>query len=421
MNGNESVREHAEPTARQRLLRAVILIALLVVGRAWTWDHPIPVHGDEVGFIDGIGFPRPCPVHPPGYPLWVAMGTALNRLGVEPYTAFKIWAAIGSIVAPLCLYLGLRGVTRDGVAWWTALALGVCPLVWFLSTTALTYTAMLAIALPIVGSCRRALQAGDARAARRAVWWMLPCIWLRPDYLFWLGPLTAWSVWRHRAKGCGIALAANVLSVACLMVLVRWLYQPVEGTTAAAMSWSAWVESVYAISAFRLGWVDGLARSAAKLGGILTWVFGPAVPVLIVAAVCMRRWRRAGDLVFLCLWTLPLTVFVLLVHMSEPGHVILLAAAGYAVVAVFLDRFCRGEAAVRLASATAVMTALFFIWYPWSVQGEGWKRTLDAKIGYLSLSGLRQIDRRWDIHTPSDIWPTAVHRPTASRPAFHGQ
>jgi hypothetical protein len=118
--------------------------------------------------------------------------------------------------------------------------------------------------------------------------------------------------------------------------------------------------------------------------------------------------------VFWLLWILPNLLFLLLIHMTEPGHVMLLIPAGYVLLALDAHSHFRAKTARMLVAGVAAASLLQFIAYPWSADSTGFKRTLDAKIAYISGQGLRQIDRRVEIHTPGDTWPTATHRPPGS-------
>ena len=428
------------PPPSQRVLRSAVLMALLLAGRLLVVQHPIPTHGDEVGFIEGLGFPAPYPVHRPGYPLWVGLGGLGTWLGLAPYASFELWSVIGSILAPWVLYRWLATHVADGLAWWMALAFGVNPLIWFLSATALTYTCAIFIAIIVISSCARSVCFDDLRAARRAIIALMICMWIRPDYLLWLSPLVGWMIWQRRGRGLLVELLCLAVGAAGLVAFIYWLYDRQEAAHPRVGDATTWLLSLYNTSTFRLGLVDGLARSLAKYLGILAWVFGPVIllipfavgwvvlnPPLLKGITLTRESLLARpppripsrDLgLFFLLWTLPLTVFVLLIHMSEPGHLILLVPAGYVLIALWLEASTRPRYALRIASALALFSAVQFLAYPWSTEVTGWRKTLNAKIAYLSAAGLRQIDHRWDIHTPSDIWPTAMHQPTATRPAF---
>ena len=59
-----------------------------------------------------------------------------------------------------------------------------------------------------------------------------------------------------------------------------------------------------------------------------------------------------------------------------------------------------------LALTIALCSLAQFLAYPWSAESTGFKRLLDGKIAFQSAAGIRQIDRRQDVHRPGDYWKT---------------
>jgi hypothetical protein len=133
--------EQSEPRRLPVAARAAALALILLVARLAYLQHPWPVHGDERSFVEAIGFPAQYPVHHPGYPLWIAIGTALHAFGFSPYASYQTWSLLASVALPVLMYIGLGRGLRDGLAWWVALSFGVCPILWFTGTTALNYAA----------------------------------------------------------------------------------------------------------------------------------------------------------------------------------------------------------------------------------------------------------------------------------------
>lgn len=400
---------------RPRLgLRLVGLSLLLLLTRLPHAAHPIPVHGDELEFIAGIGFPDAYPVHQPGYPLWVAAGTALSRCGLSGYAAYEAWSIVGSVAAPLLVYLILRRLVSAPLAWWTALAFGVNPLVWFLSCTALTYVSACAAALAIIALLQIALRDRSAAFFNRAAAVMAVAIFLRPDLCLWLGPMFVNAALRIRNRRMtrGIIL---ITAAAALFALVNvGLY---GGDAATAPSARHTLDVVLGMSVFRLGLVDGLARNAVKLAAVLGWVVGPPMLVWVLGTILSKDSSRpnttgrtpAAARRWLALWVLPMLTFVLFIHMSEAGHILLVIPAVYVAIALSLQRRAAAARASRVAAAMALASAVQFSLYPWSPESVGVKRLIDAKVGYISGPGLWQIDRRAEIHRPGDFWPTDAH------------
>ncbi len=432
-------RNHVTPRNTSAIHRAALLAAILLLTRWPLLDHPIPVHGDEDEFIAAIDFPQDYPVHHPGYPLWVALGTLLAWFGVPAYSAYQAWSVLASVAAPVILYYALRRALAryqpemttmepnlaDGLAWWTAMAFGVCPLVWFTGVTALNYAAACMIGLAVINYGQRAIadsaqEPNGSQASpslRTAALLLAVSLLLRPDLLLWLGPLVAWAAWRCPLRARILAALIVAGGLAATLLVTAWLYgRAAESQPAPDIRHT--IDVILNTSVLRLGLVDGLARSAVKLSAILGWQVGlPLLICLIGVCTAPSTARRsatkptasAHDRTLLLLWTLPLASFLLLVHMSEAGHTILLIPAIYGFLSVQLHRRLLPARAAKVAAAMALASLLQFTLYPWSAESSGPKRLIDAKLGYLSASGLRQIDRRSRIHSPGDFWGTPVH------------
>jgi len=409
---------------------ALVLLAL----RLPLLDHPWPVQTpDEEGFVAAVGFPADYPVHHPGYPLWIAMGTALHALGLAPYAAYQAWSVFASVLLPLVLYWGLARLVDDGLAWWVAAALGVNPLLWFQATTALTYPAAGLVALVVVVLIATALLRRGHAAFLVACLLLAIGASLRPDLVLFLGPLVAYTAWHFRWKAAVAGLCLVVAGAAASIAASAFLYGR-AGPSASGPSLSHTADVLLGTSVFRLGLVDGLLRNAVKVLVNVGWDFGAAVIVLVPALVrlIVRRRRqptRPGpsdrngtgeseavcDVAsasavrgFLVLWTVPLLAFLLLIHVVQ-GYFMLLLPAGFCVVAWRLQGWGRPRRSRRVAAAIAVCSLLQFALYPWSAESSGVKRLLDAKIAFQSAAGLRQIDRWREAYQPGDFWHTSAH------------
>jgi len=365
---------------------------------------------DEVSFVAGLGFPAQYPVHHPGYPLWVALGTLTHGLGLEPYTAYQAWSLLASLVAPLLLYIGSRWIMADALAWWLALGFGVNPLVWFQATTALNYMAGGAVSLLVVGLCYRALITRRTATLYWAASTLAVGVSLRADLLIYLGPMVAYVAWRFRwRRGMGAKLILAVGIVAFIAV-TSYLYGRADPTKT-HRDLDHTIDVVFGTSAFNLGLVDGLLRNLIKVCLNLGWDFGVAIllmPLAVWVAIRHRHGMSANTKAILLLWALPIIVFLALMHVVQ-GYFILLLPAGYCVIGLALQSRCKPASAVRVAAVIAACSAAQFVFYPWSPDSTGFKRLLDAKIAFQSVSGLRQIDRRAEIHTPGDFWRTAAY------------
>ncbi|MBN2561120.1 MAG: hypothetical protein JXQ75_09340 [Phycisphaerae bacterium] len=494
MSSVHSSHSELDPAASRRTspVRAAGLVLVLFVLRVPLLDHPTPVDVDEQSFMAALGFPAQYPVHHPGYPLWVGMGTVLHAAGLEPYTAYQAWSLAASIVGPLLLYVGLRWVLADSLAWWLALGFGVNPLVWFQGTTALNYMAGGTTGLVVVGLCYRAV----ARRRSATMYWAATVlaigISIRADLLIYVGPMLAYVAWRFRWRrglGAMIILAAGIVA---FLAVTSHLYGRADPTRVRPELGHT-IDVVLGTSAYRLGLVNGLLRNLVKIGVNLGWDFGVAVLLLPPAAWWIVRDRRrrpsrsrvtarppaatkvwhgrpardptgetpvpqvpsrdakipivsnaarppaaaavcgtgvppvpppqggqshgglgdgsnwpGGVATILLLWVVPISLFLALMHVVQ-GYFVLSVAAGYCMIGLALQGGLGRRAGARVAAVIAVCSMAQFVLYPWSPDSVGFKRRLDAKIAFQSASGLRQIDRRPEIHEPGDYWRTEAH------------
>lgn len=373
---------------------------------------------DEIGFMAGLGFPPEYPVHHPGYALWVGLGTVLHWLGLPPYVAFQTWSMAASVAAPLLLFVGLRWILDTTLAWWIAMAYGVCPLVWFLGTTALSYMLGGAAGLAIVGCCYQA-----TRRRRPGPLWaagvvLVAASALRSDLMIYLGPLVLWTAWKLGRRPLATATFLLAAGVVLNGLIVALLYGRTAGGPATP-SLQHTIDVILGTSVFKLGPVDGLARNLVKIALNLGWNLGVAVIALPICVLIVWRRRRMlppGISAILILWAGPCLLFLAMMHVVQ-GYFVLLLAAGYAVLGLGLQAVSSPARRNACAAATVAMSVIQFLAYPWSPDATGLPRLLNAKIAYLSRAGLMQIDRRSEIHTPGDTWRTAAHGKQSSLPA----
>jgi hypothetical protein len=414
---NRSATDTSRAIVRSHWLSLVLLGVVIVLTRLPFLDHPRPVHGDEIEFIAAIGFPTPYPVHHPGYPLWVALATIINKFGLSPYASYQVMSVIGSGLLAMALCRLASRFVDYRLAWWTGFAIGVNPIVWFLGTTALNYVFATALTVLILDLALSSVQSQDELKFYKAALILIVGTLLRFDLVAWCGPFVFLAGWRKPRK-------YQILGYYCLLAVLnnfvrRQLYS--DGSIGAP-SQDHTLNVIISTSVFKLGLVDGLCRSTVKLAAYLGWSLG--VGMLLLIALGWRRMpvdARPAKLL-LWLWCAPMTAFILLIHASEAGHMLPLIPAIYLLLAIQLSSLCRPRHGARPPSAVVIMVALAacsmiqFLTYPWSSASTGPKRTLDAKVAYMSAAGLRHIDERRLIHDPGDFWPTATHHRTTIRP-----
>lgn len=400
---------------RPRARRLAFLAMFLLAARLLVFNHPIPVHPDEAEFIAALGFPAVYPVHHPGYPLWVAIGSLAWWAGLSPYVAFQCWSVLASIAGPLLAYAMLRRTVDDRLAWWTAFAMGVCPIMWFTGVSALSYSTAAALSMLIICLCWQALEQRRKDLLFFAMLALTIGFFLRPDLVVWLGMVVALVAWRLRGPAVFlIGIALILITCAGAFVTAELLYERAPAGAPMPEVRHTW-QVVLGTSVFRLGIWHGLVRNSVKLAVNLAWNLWP----LAVAVFGVLIWSRKTLhhpatasrtlATIMCFWVIPPLAFMTLIHMTEPTHVSLFLPAAYIAFALFLDRHCTPALALRIACVVAISMASQFLFYPWSAQSAGIKRVLDAKIGFVSASGIRHIDHRNEIHSPGDFWPTAAH------------
>jgi len=393
-----------------RLLPVAGLTVVLAASRLPFLDHPTPAHPDEIAFQAALGFPHDYPVHAPGYPLWIALGTIARYFGTGSYTSFAVWSFLASIIGPLLLYRFLARRLDARVAWFTAIAFGLCPLAWFHSVTALTYWAATVIGLVIVDGCANAVE--SERFAPRLV---AACalgvgVFLRTDCIVYFGPLFAYALWRRRSLQSALCAIIPVVALVGFYILAQFLYNRGESPLFDARFGHS-RSVLLGTSVFRQGLIDGLARNLLKIGVNLGWNLAPlAAGFLLSLAFRARRSNapgRNGDLMRVVVWWLaPGLAFLALFHVVE-GYFLWLLPAFFIAGAVWLQQ-CSSKVATRMMAAVALVSIAQFLAYPWSSSSTGVKRTIDAKIAYLSAAGLRSIDQRHLIHDVGDFWRTGA-------------
>lgn len=369
--------------------------------RLATSQHPWPVHGDEQEFVAALGFSSPYPVHPPGYPLWVAAGTLMSRLGISSYVSYQAISAAASCAAPVLLYLWLRPMIGGAVAWLVGAAFGVNPVWWFEGVTALNYAAACTVSLAVAMLAWNSIERRSERMVWLAAALLAVAIGLRADLLMWTGPLVVWASWRvSRTTGAFVALGLAV-APATWMIVSRRLYQE-EGAPSVQHTLSV----VWSTSVFSRGIIDGLVRNASKLGAYLAWGLGIGGPVAAWAMFGVARQSalrsRAGA--FVLVWIGPGLAFQLLIHVTELGHAVWYLPVIYFAMGLLVSTLRRRSVSIGVMATIVAASMIQFLAYPWSSDVSGWRRVLNAKVAFASASGLRQIDQRGRIHRPNDFW-----------------
>jgi len=244
-------------------------------------------------------------------------------------------------------------------------------------------------------------------------------MFLRTDILLYLGPLLLFGAFCHRRITTAVALLLPPLALAAFYWLAHQIYAGAEPDAFTRRSLHA-RDVVLGTSVFELGLVDGLLRNGVKVLANLGWNLGWLTVVLVVAVLLRRLTHSLYDegnvrsvaesatlasrrRWFVVVWLLPGLMFLTLMHCVQGYFLWILPPLCLGCVLI-AQRFLSKRALATAHAIAIMLTVLQFVLYPWSADSAGSKRTIDAKIGYLSRRGLAQIDRRSEIHRPSDTW-----------------
>jgi len=399
------------------------LVLVLAGARLAVWSHPNPTHPDEAVFVEALGFPAAYPVHAPGYPLWVALGTLAQSFGISGYAAFKIWSLISSMLGPCCLLaLGSYWLERR-TALLTALLFGLLPVAWFHSVTASTYVTASCLGIAIAWLIWSSIECKSGLRLWLASIVLCVCMFLRADVLLYIGPVLLFGAFCHRRITTAAALLLPPLALVVFYWLAHQIYDGAEPDAFARRSLHG-RDVVLGTSVFELGLVDGLLRNGVKVTANLGWNLG-CVAVVVLGAGIIRRLTHslfdegnshpteaahitARRRWFIAIWIMPGFLFLLLMHCVQGYFLWILPPMCLGSVLV-VQRFLTQRGTVTVLIVALVLQVLQFATYPWSKDADGWKRTIDAKIGYLSLRGLQHIDQRASIHQQGDTWETDAH------------
>jgi hypothetical protein len=209
------------PGDRREFLSTVATLALLVVSRfallpagPWEWDETLFARG-----LLSFDLPSHFP-HPPGFPLWMALGWVMLHLVGDPLLGFQLLSAAASC---LCLFplaaLGRR-VAPAPVAAAASLAVLFIPGVWLhagrgFTDTASAFLALWAAALAVWGlHGRRAT--GFTLLVAAAI--LIRPILLPPLALLWLAGATTVRPARRLVPGVLLSLAATAAAITGLVL-----------------------------------------------------------------------------------------------------------------------------------------------------------------------------------------------------------
>ena len=340
--------------------------------------------------------------HPPGYPLFVAMGkAALPVVGGDHNAAFVLVSALFSGLAVAGLYaLGRQwaSVRASAVA---ALLFAVAPAFAFNGTIALSYTAEAAAGIWVAFLAWRAWDrpagtgAGAGRLAALGAAWAI-AVGIRQSLFLFLAPLVALALLdrdllgRLRARQARwpadarvLARRVGVAAAAAFVTAMAW-FLPMASATGGIAEWrrATRLQSDHVVFADSV-WMRGavaLRDHWDRLAYFLHWEAASLLPLLavpVLAGLVVRRRRMApaeagpwprGAGLFLVAWLLPAIAFYLLVfdgwERGPIGYVLTLLPGLYLAAVLLADHGLRRLSAAQgpaLGRAVAALSILVLL------------------------------------------------------------
>jgi 4-amino-4-deoxy-L-arabinose transferase-like glycosyltransferase len=388
------------PTATRRL-GSILVLALAFVAFALATRLPVR---DRTLFISDSGryalalerydmtAGRP---HPPGNPLYIALGKGVDAIVHDPPTSFAIVSAVTSGLALLLAFLLGRDVAGEEAAWIAAGLLATSPLFWFFGAVAMPSTGEAALSLLIAWLARRARIPEE-----RSLFWLMTAalavaIGFRSTFAILILPLWLYAAWRHplpRIAGGLAVLGASAFGWSAVVASLSGGFAAYREVTS-----GFFVEVV--LQTKILG--GGLAKIVPQIRAMgASAILGLGlflVPFAVGAWGCLTgRWPFPGAAPFLAAWALPALIFHSAYDWAPRFGVLLLAPAAI-LAAATLAPLARRATGARAASegfgrafavlALAVNVGLFLL--PARVFGY----TLPAEYP----SGARLIARNEDL------------------------
>jgi hypothetical protein len=306
----------------------LLALAILVVSRfallpsgPWEWDETLFARG-LLAFDLPAHFP-----HPPGFPLWMALGWVMLRLLGDPLLGFQLLSAVASCLTVFPLATLGRRVAPATTAAAAAVAVLFVPGVWVHAGRGFTDTPSAFFALWAAAFAVHGLEGKRVTGftALLTVAFLIRPILLPPLGLLWIaGALTVRPA-RRLLPGVGIGLGSTLAAVA--------------GLTVAQGSWADVASSFVAHAATH-------ARNLVEHnpGGVLDlgivkgfggpwFTAGVAVLALLGVAVWARRVSRRGAAAWLLVLAVLVVQFVWLQNRRFPRYAVPLQEAAAPLLA----------------------------------------------------------------------------------------
>ena len=264
--------------------------------------------------------------HPPGNPLYVAAGKAVDAVVHDPPTSLALLSAALSGIAFLFAYLLGRDVGGEPAGWLAAGILAVSPLFWFFGGLAMPSTGEAALSLFVAWIARRAREPH----APAAFWVLTIALGLafgyRSTFAVLVAPLWLYACWRHprrRILAGGALLCASWFGWTALVAALSGGTEAYRETTSAFFT-----DVVLGTKILGGGW-EKIPHQASAMGASAILGLGlfllPFVVGLVGTIAGRPPFPGAGP--FLATWALPTLAFHAVYDWAPRFGVLLLAPA----------------------------------------------------------------------------------------------
>lgn len=277
--------------------------------------------------------------HPPGYIGYIAAGWLLNQLTGDANTSLTLLSVVSVAAAPAGFFLLASLFIERRHALWSAVLLGLSPLVWYYSGVALTYAVELTLGLFYLWTGYLGRQRRSPGMLLAATLLLVVLGAMRPSGALFLMPLWLYLVWplswRDRISMASVLVVGNLLWLAPLM----WL----SGGVGSFVQISRELVDLVVVPTSVFGAGDVTASGPVKnlifLGlGVLVGVNLGLVPIGLALIRNPHRFARLRQhWVFLALWLGPSVATYVLVHTGQLGYALLILPAFYLLTGVALD------------------------------------------------------------------------------------
>lgn len=299
--------------------------------------------------------------HPPGYVLYVALGQLALLITADANAAFVWVSVIASAIAAPLIYLLARDMYGARVGLWAGLFLLTSPLFWFYGEVALPYTPDIAIALGIALACYRTI-----RGQKNAMWVAAALMGLvggvRPQTTVILFPLWVYAVYKQGWVRVLLGLVVMGLGALVWLVPLALLHGGPARYFSILASYSANLGSYSPLQS-----LESFGSNLVRVVAYLLYGLTLGLPVLLYVGLRRisewQRWISDERVRVLLLWLIPALGFYTLVHLQQPGHLMIVMPP---LIILLAQTVASQRARVErmLGGAIIVTGVLFFLMAP---------------------------------------------------------